>query len=160
MIAPITLFVAAWFGSYSIPEVVLAKDIPFFLQGSTDYGGSNIFAATVALYVTFGILGAIYLVLVNRGLTRTGFGTDVGSNVWRLRYHIMVFLAGGLMNWTYDEFITPNDFRNIFLFAAAICTCSILYLTVLIRRRTPLAPSVLAASRDARLASNSGPRPR
>src|SRR6188768_495905 len=95
MIAPVTILVAAWFGSYSIPEVVLAKDIPFFLQGSTDYGGSNIFAATVALYVTFGILGAIYLVLVNRGVTQKGFAADIGSNVWRLRYHILVFLAGG-----------------------------------------------------------------
>src|SRR5262249_33504421 len=57
----IVVLVAAAFGRYEGNEIGHLQSIPLFLQGSTDWGGSNLFAVTVALYVVCGFLGAIQL---------------------------------------------------------------------------------------------------
>jgi hypothetical protein len=63
LLPPIIVLVAAVFGSFGSEDIGHKQTIPLFLQGSTDLGGSNIFSATVALYVVCGILGTVQLTM-------------------------------------------------------------------------------------------------
>src|SRR5262245_12591625 len=150
-IFPVATIVARYFGSYPAQHIN-ATDVPIFLQGSTDMGGSNIFAATIAMYVAFGLLGAMYVVLqMQLRPSLSSYASDARTNLWALRFHIGVFLVGGTACWDYDRFITPNDFRNMFLFAVLVYTLSFVAATAIGRSRLPLvfrltfAPAVVYA---------------
>ena len=147
MLLPSAL-VAIWlFGSYGPPEITQAR-LPLFLQGSTDWGGSNIFAVTVALYLWFGIVGAAWLTVVSHG--RTGDLSVVKAlltNIWQLRFHIGLFLFFGIATWnpwSSSQYRDPDpDYRNMFVLVLLLYGASFFVVTWLSRRRLPLAAKVL-----------------
>jgi hypothetical protein len=137
-IFPIAILVAGYFGSYE-PQHINGYDVPLFLQGSTDMGGSDTFAATIAMYIAFGLLGAVYVILQMHVRRPTlSYVLDVGTNLWALRFHIFFFILGGTACWDYDERVTPNDFRNMFLFAILVYSASVAIVTAVGRTRLPL----------------------
>src|SRR5262245_3280359 len=137
-IFPVALVVGAYFGRYEAQQIN-AVDVPIFLQGSTDLGGSVTFAVTIALYVAFGLLGAVYVILQMRLRPPSStYSTDVRANLWALRFHTGVFLVGGTACWDYDTSVTPNDFRNMFLFVLLLYCISFAIATAVGRSRLPL----------------------
>jgi|APTNR8051073442_1049403.scaffolds.fasta_scaffold28966_2 hypothetical protein len=103
------------------PETHGHLERALFLQGNTDMGGGCLFAATVGLYVTFGFTAAWYLVLkVHDSTNSSSFGRDLLRSLWILKFHIIAFIIGGTGNLAYDSRVTPNDFRNMLLFAGLI----------------------------------------
>ena len=67
----IVLFLYGWalFFVYSPAEVTELQRIPLILQGGTDWGNSNLFAAYVTGHFIFGVLGCFVLVqahLINK----------------------------------------------------------------------------------------------
>lgn len=146
MIIPQGLIVAIAVGMfiYEPPELHGHLERHLFLQGNTDWGGGCLFAGTVALYVAFGFTAAWYLSLSLHALDAArGFWRAVLRSLWLLKFHIVAFVVGGLANIGYDARVTPNDFRNMFLFAGLIYALSILWIaglrSVSIRPRVRLA---------------------
>ena len=133
MIIPQGLVVAIAVGIfiYEPPEIHGHLERHFFLQGNTDLGGGCLFAGTVALYVVFGFTSAWYLALSLRGTDNRSFWRTVVQSLWILKFHILAFLIGGTANFGYDAHVSPNDFRNIFLFAGMIYLLSILFISAL-----------------------------
>ena len=145
MLLPLALVAIRVCGSYSPAEITQAR-LPLFLQGGTDWGGSNIFAVTVTLYAIFGVLGSVYLVLRRSVESRvTSYPGECRAGLWTLRLHIALFFVVGILTWGEDSRIRPNDFRNMFLLASTLYTVSIAYVAWLIRRRWDLRVKVLAA---------------
>ena len=123
------------------PEIHRHLERALFLQGSTDWGGGCLFAATIGLYVTFGFTAAWYLVLkLNSGLPPVSFGRTLMKSLWFLKFHIIAFIIGGTANWGYDAYVTPNDFRNMFMLAALIYALTVLLIVTLysMRLSTPI----------------------
>ena len=123
------------------PEIHRHLERALFLQGSTDWGGGCLFAATIGLYVTFGFTAAWYLVLnLNSGLPPVSFGRTLIKSLWFLKFHIIAFIIGGTANWGYDAYVTPNDFRNMFMLAALIYALTVLLIVTLysMRLSTPI----------------------
>ncbi len=136
MIIPQGLIVAIAVGMfiYQPPEMHLQMERHIFLQGNTDWGGGCLFAGTIALYVVFGFTSAWYLTLMLADVDRkTGFGRKLLKSFWILKFHIAAFLLGGMADISSDASVTPNDFRNMFLFAGMIYIFSILFICVLHR---------------------------
>jgi hypothetical protein len=129
-IVPIGFLVAIVVGRfvYIPPEASLKPEAMLFLQGSTDLGGGSLFAATMALYIVFGILSALYLTLKLDERPPGGFVRDVVSAFLLLKWHIFAFLVGGMANVEYDRLVLENDFRNMFLLAALIYLLSIVFI--------------------------------
>lgn len=145
-ILPISTVVGAYFGRYSPEQITGLQEVPLFLQGSTDMGGSDTFAATVALYVTFGPLGAVYATLrMYTQASRPSYLADVRRALRDLRFHVFFFVVGGTACWGYDARIGPNDFRNMFFFALLVYSASVAIVTALARSRLPLAVRLVAA---------------
>lgn len=131
MIIPQGLIVAIAVGMfiYEPPEMHGHLERHLFLQGNTDWGGGCLFAGTVTLYVAFGFTASWYLSLSLSALELLrGFWRTVLRSLWILKFHIVAFVLGGLANVRYDARITPNDFRNMFLFAGLIYVLSILFI--------------------------------
>jgi hypothetical protein len=147
LLLPFVIFiVAARYGRYDEGDIGHKQTIPLFLQGSTDMGGSDVFAATVALYVACGLLGAIRLSLYLNILPPSmGLADRLRVGARRLIFHWIFFVVGGTMNWTYDSYIGPNDFRNIFLLVALIYILSALWITCLSRIPLPRIVRLLLA---------------
>ncbi len=148
MIIPLAVVVAGYFGRYSPAQITQLQEVPLFLQGSTDMGGSDLFSGTVALYVSFGLLGSIYLVLrLTARLTNYSYASDLVFSLWALKFHIVAFVIGGTMFWGYgyDSRITPNDFRNIFFLATFVYFLTILFIPALIRIHLPLILKLILA---------------
>ena len=126
-ILPIAFLVAWVVGgvAYTPPEASLKPEAMLFLQGSTDLGGGCLFAATMALYVVFGVLAAIYLTLKLDERPAAGFRRDFVRALIVLKWHLLAFVVGGLANIPYDGFVLENDFRNMFLLAALIYALSV-----------------------------------
>lgn len=144
-ILPIATVIGAYFSSYP-PRHINAFDVPLFLQGNTDWGGSNIFAATIALYATFGILAAVYAILdMHIREATASYVPRVRTTLWTLRFHIVLFILGGRAFWDYDSLVTPNDFRNMFLFALFVYGISVAIVTALGRARLTLASRLALA---------------
>ena len=146
LIIPLGLVVAIAVGFfiYVPPEIHGHLERHLFLQGSTDWGGGCLFAGTTTLYVVFGFTAAWYLALSLRDLpTSLSFGRAFLKSLWILKFHLLFFVTAGTSFWNYDAFVTPNDFRNIFLFVALIYALSILWIVALRRVRLPL-PARLA----------------
>src|SRR5215212_8162648 len=103
-IIPISVLVAFVVGGlvYTPPEASLKPEAMLFLQGSTDLGGGCLFAATMALYVVFGVLGAIHLTLKLDERPVRGFGSDFIRALGLLKWHGLAFVAGGTENLSYD----------------------------------------------------------
>ena len=135
-ILPVAVVVARYFSRYSPQQITELQEVPVFLQGNTDMGGSNIFAATIAMYVVFGLLAAIYCALQMHVRPRaTSYLGDLKMNLFELRFHLFFFVVGGTACWEYDKFVGPNDFRNMFLFAVVIYACSVAVVTAVGRMR-------------------------
>ncbi len=114
------------------PEIHRHLERALFLQGSTDWGGGCLFAATIGLYVTFGFTAAWHLVLkLKDRLPSASFGRTLLKSLWFLKFHIIAFIIGGTANWTYDAYVTPNDFRNMFFLATLIYTLTVLLIVTL-----------------------------
>ena len=123
MIIPQGLIVAIAVGMfiYEPPEIHGHLERHIFLQGNTDWGGGCLFAGTIALYVVFGFTSAWFLMLTLAASDHArGFGRTTLKAFWTLKFHILAFVIGGTDNIGYDARVTPNDFRNMFLFAGAI----------------------------------------
>lgn len=130
--------IAVGFFLYVPPEIHGNLERHLFLQGSTDLGGGCLFAGTIALYVVFGFTSAWYLALsLNELPASISFGRALLKSLWILKYHLLLFLIAGTACWSYDAWITPNDFRNLFLFAALIYACSIFWVTAIRNWRMP-----------------------
>jgi hypothetical protein len=125
-IAPIA-FLVAWAAAvaYTPPEANLKPEAMLFLQGSTDEGGGTLFAATMVLYVVFGVLAAIYLTLKLDERPAAGFRGDFALALILLKWHVLAFVVGGMANLSYDGLVLENDFRNMFLLAALIYGLSV-----------------------------------
>lgn len=150
LMLPIGILTCLLSGSYESEEIGHLQKIPLFLQGSTDMGGSDLFAATMASYVVFGVLGALYLTLRLSDYPPTNVLKDLVRSVWHLKYHIVLFLFFGRFNISmYDSLIRPNDFRNMFLLASLVYAASISWIVFLRRRslrlrlRLALAPAFI-----------------
>jgi hypothetical protein len=133
MIVPQGLVVAIAVGMfiYEPPEIHGHLERHIFLQGNTDWGGGCLFAGTVALYVVFGFTSAWYLMLSLNGADIHGFWRTVIRSLWFLKFHVLAFMIGGTANFGYDARVSPNDFRNIFLFAGMIYLLSVLFIAAL-----------------------------
>ena len=148
MLLPMSIVVAGLIGGalYVPPEMTGKLERMLFFQGSTDLGGGCLFAGTMALYVYFGFTAALYLALrLSETLPGPTFGADVRRALWSLKFHIAAFLIGGVGNIGYDSEVTPNDFRNMFLFAGALYTGSIFLVVVLNRTLKTMGVRLLLA---------------
>lgn len=145
-ILPVAIVVAAYFGRYSPEQITGLQEVPLFLQGNTDMGGSDIFSATIAMYVAFGLLGAIYVTLQMHIRPRAeSYLVALRSNLWELRFHVVFFVIGGTACFEYDSLLRPNDFRNMFLFALLIYSLSVVVVTAIGRMTMTLWRRVLVA---------------
>lgn len=92
----------------------------------------------------FGFTAAWYLTLVLRDFPAAlSFRRALLKSLRCLKSHLLFFIIAGTTCWNYDTFVTPNDFRNIFLFAALVYAFSILWIVALRNVRLPL-PARLA----------------
>ena len=139
LIVPLAVPVALYFGRYTPQQITELQQVPLFLQGSTDYGGSNLFAGTLALYVVFGVLGSLYLTLaLDRNIVAGSLLATCARALWILRYHILLFILGGTACFDNDIRITPNDFRNLFLWIILLSSFSAMLIVALYRARVRL----------------------
>lgn len=136
-------FVVAWLVGgilYEPPEIHGQLEKHIFLQGNTDWGGGCLFAGTVALYVAFGFTAAWYLALkLRESATPAAFGKNLLKAIWFLKFHIFAFVIGGAANLSYDNRVTPNDFRNMFLLAGSIYMLSVILIAGLNTLTVPAA---------------------
>jgi hypothetical protein len=103
-ILPVAIVVAAYFGRYSPEQIAGLQEVPLFLQGNTDWGGSDIFSARIALYVVFGVLAAVYVTLQMHVRPRAeSYLAELRANLWDLRFHAIFFIVGGTACWEYDS---------------------------------------------------------
>ena len=147
-IIPLSLLVAIAIGLfvYVPPEVHGNLERHLFLQGNTDWGGGCTFAAFISLYVAFGFLSAWYLSLSLETLPASvSYGRALLKSIWILKFHALLFFAAGIAPWSYDARVTPNDFRNLFLFAALVYACSIAWVAALRNLRLPRAARLALA---------------
>ena len=140
LIIPLGLTVAIITGRflYVPPETCGDPERLLFLQGSTDWGGGRLFAAIVALYIAFGFLASWHLALELRETGPLPFSKALLRSLWILKFHLLLFCVAGTVPWSFDSRVTPNDFRNIFLFAALVYALSILWIVALRNARLPL----------------------
>ncbi len=145
LIMPQALAVAIAVGNfmYVPPEIHRDLERHIFLQGNTDWGGGCLFAGTVALYVVFGFTSSWYLTLSLGDTENRSFCRTIIRSLWILKFHILAFLIGGMANLGYDARVSPNDFRNMFLFAGMIYLLSILLIAAL--HATRLHPQIKVA---------------
>jgi hypothetical protein len=138
MLLPSALAAIWLFGGYSPAEITQAR-VPLFLQGSTDWGGSNIFAVTVVLYVWFGLTGGAWLALVSHMRpARSSFASVLRANIWSMRFHASLFLLFGILTWSPWSSVQDRDpdpdFRNIFVLVVVLYAASFLLVTWLSRQ--------------------------
>ena len=131
---------------YEPPEIHGDLTRHLFLQGNTDWGGGCLFAGIIALYVVFGFTAAWHLALAlqDRPAARS-FGRALLQALWILKFHILLFVVAGTACWNYDARVTPNDFRNLFLFAALVYAGSVFWIVALRNLRLPLAARLALA---------------
>jgi hypothetical protein len=148
LIIPLGLLIAIVIGFvvYVPPEIHGDLERHLFLQGSTDLGGGCLFAGTVALYVFFGFTSAWHLALSLKEFPGpSSFGRALLTSLWTLKFHILFFIVAGTTCWNYDARVAPNDFRNLFLFAALVYALSILWIVALRNVHLPLSARLALA---------------
>ena len=141
MIIPIAFFFAML--SFIIygdpPEMHGDLERALFLQGNTDLGGGTLFAATIGLYVGYGFTAAWYLLIQLSAIPRTlTFSQRLIKSLWIMKFHILAFGVGGTAHFGYDARVTPNDFRNLFLFVSSLYIASMLLIVYLNGTEIPL----------------------
>lgn len=121
-IVPVAFTVAlatdAWIEAHF--NMILPPGHLSLLRGSDDYGCSNLFAGTAALYLAFGFLASWHLALCLSELKRsTSVLRDVGRALWILKVHLVAFPVGAyeLSEGGGCDALYGNDFRNTFLLA-------------------------------------------
>jgi len=137
-ILPIAFIVA--FGTDRLIEsnfnMILPPGHVSFLRGSDDYGCSNLFAGTTALWVTFGFLASWYLTIrLSESAPSASFLRDLARAPWILKFHLAAFLLGSYVfseGGGCDE-LYGNDFRNAFVLAG-VCYVLTMGATVLLYR--------------------------
>ena len=136
-ILPVGVSVAILVGFYvyTPPEASLKPEAMLFLQGSTDLAGGCLFAGTMALYVLFGVLAAVYLTLGLEQHQAGGFSADFVRALRLLKWHILACVLGGTADLEYDGLVLENDFRNMFLLAAVVYTLSVVWVVWLRQTR-------------------------
>lgn len=152
-LVPAGLILALLFGRYDGADIGHLQSIPLFLQGSTNHAGSVLFAVSTAAYWVFGVLAALHLTLrLAARLPAPTFGGDLVRALGLLKFHLVPFLlAGPALSFLYDGRVTPNDFRNLFLFALVLYLLTIVGVVALYRGgaslglRLGLAPLLLVA---------------
>lgn len=150
---PVSALLYLLFGRYGGAEIGHLQSIPYFLQGSTDWGGSNLFAVSTAAYLVFGVLASIHLTLrLAERVPAPTFWGDLKGSLWILKLHILPFLvAGPVLSYAYDGRVIPNDFRNLYLLMGLLYGLTVVGIVVLYRRgvalpvRLSLAPALLVA---------------
>ena len=130
-IIPIMIILVPVFGSYSGYEIGHLQKIPLILQGSSDWGGSNMFAVSVAAYFIFGFLACIYLNL-KLWMLESGKISFLKS-LSILKIHFYFFILHGLP--TLKTSYPPNDERNIFLFCMMVYLITIFFITILNKKQ-------------------------
>ena len=131
---------------YEPPEIHGHLERHLFLQGNTDWGGGGLFAGIVAIYVAFGFTAAWHLALSLQDLPASvSFGRACLKSLGILKFHLLLFLVAGTAPWPYDARVTPNDFRNLFLFAAGIYACTLLWIVALRTVRLPMSARLALA---------------
>lgn len=152
-LVPVGAILFYLFGRYGGAEIGHLQSIPYFLQGSTDWGGSNLFAVSTAAYLVFGVLASIYLTLrLAERVPAPTFWGDLKGALWLLKFHLLLFLiAGPELAYSYDGRVTPNDFRNLLLLVFLLYGLTVVGIVALYRRgaslpvRLSLAPALLVA---------------
>ncbi len=143
---PTGILVVALVSRYDSLDIGHKQSIPLFMQGSTDWGGSITFASTMALYAVCGTMAAVQLALwLELQPPASRFGERLRGGAWRLSFYWICFVVGGLGSWSYDRWVGPNDFRNMFLLAALVFVASTAWVTWLSRLSIPRLARVLAA---------------
>jgi len=100
---------------YQRPMETGVFDRFLFFQGSIDMGGEQTFVATIALYILFGFIASWYATLKLEALdSKTSFLKMFIYLLRVLKYHLVIFFLWGTST-EYDDWIVPNDFRNMFL---------------------------------------------
>ncbi len=128
MIIPQAFIVASLFGFiiYDWPEHSGNYEEFIFFQGNIDMGGGCLFAGTLMLYLFFGFTAGWYLVLKLNEVSTDTFFQILKKSFFILKYHILAFVIGGTMDIAYDARVIPNDFRNMFCFAAMLYLLTII----------------------------------
>jgi len=132
---PVGLVLALLFGRYDGADIGHLQSIPLFLQGSTNHGGSLLFALSTAAYWTFGVLAALHLTLrLAERPPAPSFGRDLARALSILKFHLVPFLlAGPALSYVYDGRVAPNDFRNVYLLALVLYLLTIVGVVALYR---------------------------
>jgi hypothetical protein len=152
-LVPVGLLLVLLFGRYDGADIGHLQSIPYFLQGSTNHGGSLAFAVSTAAYWTFGAIAALYLTLkLAEQVPGPSFGSDLKRAARLLAPQLVLFLVGGpVLSFAYDGKVTPNDFRNIFLLVLLLGLATVAGVVALYRRplrlevRLALAPLLFVA---------------
>ncbi|WP_078130640.1 hypothetical protein [Leptospira alexanderi] len=132
LILPWGIVIAFNTGGKYEPWQIATANIPIFLQGGTDWGGSCMFAGWMANYIFFSFVAPIYAIglVVNH---EQNFITIVGLILRRMKWHILFFFILGPLNIPSDASITPNDHRNLFLFFFVYYSFLIFFVSALLR---------------------------
>lgn len=131
---------------YAPPEMHGDLERHLFLQGNTDWGGGCLFAGIISLYVAFGFTAAWHLALALQDLPASvSFGRALRRALWILEFHVLLFIVAGTACWPYDARVAPNDFRNLFLFAALIYGLTLLWIVAIRNLRMPLSARMALA---------------
>ncbi len=133
MILPLAFTIAFIFGGfiYEWPEFSGNYEQYIFFQGSIDMGGACLFAGILSVYLFFGFTAGWYLVLKLEEITEQSFIKIIVNGLMILKYHILAFVVGSTITRGYDALVTPNDFRNMFLFAGLLYSLSFLNICIL-----------------------------
>lgn len=89
------VFLANW-PVYTPEEITELQKVPLILQGGTDYGGSNMFAAYVFGHIFFGILACLSLtLLLNKSASPSNIRSFLSSRFVMTGY-VAMFLCANL----------------------------------------------------------------
>ena len=136
-IFPWGIIIASITGGKYEPWEIATANIPIILQGSTDWGGSCLFAGWVANYLFFSIAAPIYALVTIEDTLQNNLVTLLSLVLKTMKWHVLAFLIFGPLWWSYDAWILPNDHRNIFIFFGIYYSFLILYIAFLIYYKAP-----------------------
>lgn len=123
---------------FQTPEMTHDYEKFIFFQGSIDWGKAAIFANTILLYIFFGITAALYLTLKLEELSgESSISMLFLKSIKILKWHIICFVASGLLFMPLDSQSASNDFRNMFLFLCIIYAVN-MYFIIFLRKYVKL----------------------
>ncbi len=147
MLLPTFVGLIRIYGNYSGNDIGHLQSIPVALQGSGDWGGSNLYAVCGAAMLWFGMTGAIYLDLRLREIPdHMGFLPRLAKALWILKFHILAFVpvwTPVCAGWN-EAALYEQDFRNVIVLAFLTYTLSILLAVAFSRRKSRLSRALLS----------------